>query len=118
MPKVITDDNQRKVSCNISLPFGFVKVIDEYVQGLKSTFGDQLPKTFSRSDVLRVMVDRYLYTPYISQNGKRFSLENSDDNKLMLTLDIGVEFGLVKPEQLDLFLDNDEQTEDEETENA
>lgn len=111
MPKVITDDNQRKVACNVSLPLGFIKVIDEYVRGLKSTFGDQLPKTFSRSDVLRVMVDRYLYTPYVTKTGKRFTLDNSDDNKLMLTLDIGVEYGLVKPNQLDLFSDDEEEPE-------
>lgn len=118
MPKIIEDPTQKRVSCNISLPLDFVTMLDDYTKSLKKSFGDSLPKTFCRSDVVRVLVDRYFYTPYRTHSGKRISLSKSDDNFMMLSLDIATEFGIVQPDQIELDFDNIEQPEQKEEENA
>ena len=120
MPKIIDDPSQKRVSCNISLPLDFITMLDDYTKSLKQTFGESLPKTFCRSDVVRVLVDRYFYTPYRTHSGKRISLSKSDDNFIMLSLDIALEYGLVEPDQIEIDFDalEDENTDKEEKENA
>lgn len=105
MPKFVKDESQRKVACNVSLPLEFLGVIDDYVRSLKATFGDQLPRTFGRSDLIRLMVDRYLCTPYRLRSGKRIDLTNGDE--MTLTLDVAKEYGLVELPQLPLSFDTE-----------
>lgn len=103
MPRILKDENQRKISCNISLPVEFIRVIDDYVETLKNAL--PLPKNFSRSDLVRIMVNNYLYTPYRLRSGKRVDLSNGDE--MRLTLDVAKEYGLVEFDQLSLDFDTE-----------
>lgn len=112
MPKIVKDPTQKRVSCNISLPLGYVSEMDSFVERLLAVYGDQLPKTFCRSDLVRILVDRYFVRPVMDRKGKRFSLSKNDDDFLQVAFDVGQEYGLQDPDQIEMDFDSMQEDDD------
>jgi len=115
MPKIIKDIAEKKVSCNVSLPLKYVQMVDDFTRKLKARY-PQLPSSFSRSDVFRILVGRHLFNIY-KGSVVLHSYSKRDDEGFSLILDIMKEYGFEDNGQLDLF-EHEQEPEDERKENA
>lgn len=117
MPKIIKDIAEKKVPCNISLPLKYVQMVDDFTHKLKERY-PQLPSTFSRSDVFRILVARHLFNIY-KGTVVLHSYSKRDDEGFSLIVDIMKEYGFEDNGQLNLFEhEHEQEPEDEGTENA
>ena len=115
MPKIIKDIADKKVSCNVSLPLKYVQMVDDFTHKLKERY-PQLPSSFSRSDVFRILVARHLFNIY-KGSVVLHSYSKRDDEGFSLIVDIMKEYGFEDNGQLNLF-EHEQEPEDEGTENA
>lgn len=98
MPKIIKDINEKKVSLNISLPNRMIAILDSCVDEMKAEFGSAIPKTFSRSELMRICIDRMIVHRYRLPKGTELELLQID----ALKCEVMREYGIMTP-QLDLF---------------
>ena len=110
MPKIIKDPNEKCISCNVSLPLGYVSCIDEFVEQLRGCYGEALPKNFGRSDLVRILVDRYFVRPVRDRKGKKFSMSKNDDDFCQIAFDVCQEYGIQESEQIDIDFDTIEES--------
>jgi hypothetical protein len=99
MPKIIQDESQRRHSIAVSLPMDLMKTIDEFVIDCKRFFNGKLPKNFGRSDVIRIMLERHLMTPYKLSDGSVVFLRFDE---LKPVREVGEEYGAIDHSQLSL----------------
>lgn len=105
MPRIIKDPNEKRISCNVSLPLGYVSTIDDFVEQLRGVYGESLPRNFSRSDLVRILIDRYFLRPVRDRTGKKFSLSKNDDDFCQIAFDVCQEYGIQEPDQIEIDFD-------------